>query len=93
MIKDKQIDFLKKQIKKLNEENIELKSEIKSLNLRIENMMNTCKAAEKYEDELKHELFVLGEAKTKYELAYKELMRIKNEYIEKVNMILNEVKK
>ena len=93
MFEERKIESLKKQVKTLSEENKELKKEIETLNYRIENMKKATEEADKYIDIMQHERAVLAEAKDKYELGYKELMKIKDEYTSKVDNMIKEFKR
>ena len=93
MFEERKIDNYKKQIKNLTEENKALKDEVKQLNNRIEMMKKTTEEADKYIDIMQHERAVLAQAKDKYELARKELVKIKDEYTTKVDDMINEFKR
>ena len=93
MFEERKIENYKKQIKNLSEENKALKDEIKTLNQRIDSYKNTVEEADKYIDIMKQERAVLAKAKDKYELAYKEIIKVKNEYKSKVDDLIDEFKK
>lgn len=93
MFEERKIENYKKQIKNLTEENKALKDEIKTLNGRIELMKKTTEEADKYLDIMQHERAVLAQAKDKYDLAYKEIIKVKNEYTSKVDNLINDFKK
>lgn len=93
MFEERKIENYKKQIKTLSEENKLLKDEVKKLNERIEIMKKTTEEADKYIDVMQHERAVLAQAKDKYDLAYKELLKVKEEYTSKVDEMINEFKK
>ena len=90
---ERKIENLKKQVKQLSEENKAMKEEIKTLNTRIENMKKATEEADKYINVMKHERAVLAQAKDKYDLGYRELMKIKEEYTSKVDDMINDFKK
>ena len=92
MFDERKIENLKKQVKQLSEENKAMKEEINTLNTRIENMKKATEEADKYIDIMKQERLILSEAKTKYDLGYKELMKLKEDYKTKVNNLLDEFK-
>ena len=93
MFEERKIENYKKQIKSLSEENKALKEEVKKLNERIEIMKKTTEEADKYIDIMQHERAVLAQAKDKYDLAYKELLKVKEEYTSKVDDMIEEFKK
>ena len=93
MFEERKIENYKKQIKTLSEENKALKDEIKSLNQRITNLQSIVEEADKYIDIMKQERAILAKAKDKYDLGYKELMKIKQQYTSKVDELINEFKK
>ena len=93
MFEERKIENYKKQIKTLSEENKALKEEIKILNQRIENLKSVTEEADKYIDIMKQERIILAQAKDKYDLGYKELMHIKNDYQSKVEELIDEFKK
>ena len=93
MFEERKIENYKKQIKSLSEENKALKDEIKHLNERIEIMKKTTEEADKYIDIMQQERAVLAKARDKYDLGYKELMKIKEQYTSKVDELINEFKK
>ena len=93
MFEERKIENYKKQIKTLSEENKALKDEVKSLNQRIDALKNTVEEADKYIDIMKQERLVLAHTKDKYDLGYKELMKIKKEYTSKVDELINDFKK
>ena len=92
MFDERKIENLKKQVKQLSEENKAMKEEINTLNTRIENMKKATEEADKYIDIMKQERLILSEAKTKYDLGYKELMKLKEDYKTKVDNLLDEFK-
>ena len=93
MFEERKIENLKKQVKTLSEENKALKDEVKMLNNRIEMMKKTTEEADKYLDVMQHERAVLAQAKDKYDLAYKEMLKIKDEYTSKVDELIKDFKK
>lgn len=93
MFEERKIENYKKQIKSLTEENKSLKDEIKMLNDRIEVMKKTTEEADKYLDVMKHERAVLAQAKDKYDLAYKQILKVKEEYSSKVDELIKDFKK
>ena len=92
MFEERKIENYKRQIKNLSEENKALKDEVKMLNQRIEALKGTVEEADKYIDIMKQERAVLAKAKDKYDLGYKELMKIKEQYTTKVDELINEFK-
>ena len=92
MFEERKIENYKKQIKTLLEENKSLKDEIKLLNQRIDALKNTADEAEKYIDIMQQERAVLAKAKDKYDLGYKELMKIKQQYTSKIDEMIDEFK-
>ena len=93
MFDTQKVEILKKQNLKQAEEIKSLKAQIKELKEDNERMKNIVTEADKYIDIMKKERLVLGEAKTKYDLAYKELMKIKKDYTTKVDDILDTIAK
>ena len=93
MFEERKIENYKKQVKTLTEENKALKEEVKQLNNRIEIMKKTTEEADKYIEIMQHERAVLAQAKDKYDLGYKELMKIKEEYTSKVDDMIKDFKK
>jgi len=93
MFEERKLENYKKQIKTLTEENKALKDEVKMLNSRIEAMKRTTEEADKYMDIMHHERVVLAQAKDKYDLAYKELLKVKDEYTTKVDEMIKDFKK
>ena len=92
MFEERKIENYKKQIKILSEENKSLKEEIKMLNQRIDTLKGTVEEADKYIDIMKQERMVLAQARDKYDLGYKELMKIKEQYTAKVDELIDEFK-
>jgi len=93
MFEERKIENYKKQIKTLSEENKLLKDEVKELNERIERVKKTTEEADKYIDIMQHERAVLAQAKDKYELAYKDILKAKEEYTSKVDEMIKDFKK
>ena len=93
MFEERKLENYKKQIKTLTEENNALKDEVKMLNSRIEAMKRTTEEADKYIDIMHHERVVLAQAKDKYDLAYKELLKVKDDYTTKVDEMIKDFKK
>lgn len=79
--KNKKNAMLVEELKKLKIENSNLKSKIESMKAVIE-------AAEKYSEEHRIAMQEIGVVKARYELAYKDMMKTKNEYEKQMNKLL-----
>lgn len=91
MFEDKKIKILETQNKKLIKENSSLNNKVKELELQIKNMEAVVEAADKYREAHQERMFALGEAKQKYEIAYKQMTKLKKEYQIKMDAILNNI--
>ena len=93
MFEERKLENYKRQIKELSETNKAQKEEIKTLNQRLENMKAAVQEADKYIDIMQQEKIILAQAKDKYDMGYKELMRIKDAYKSKVEELIKDFKK
>lgn len=92
MFEEKKIKYLKERIESLTNENKELKIEINNLRSRIESLNDLRAAAEKYTEEHKAEMLELNKARQKYDVAYKEMLKLKKEYEQTMTDVIKSIK-
>lgn len=90
MFEDRKIKVLERRNKELTERNKVLMDCNKELESKIENMQSVIHAAEDYRDAHNKMMYDLGEAKIKYELAYKDILKLKKEYETRMNRVLKD---
>jgi len=88
MLETKRIEMLEKRCKALQEDNkalskrnIELETELKSLH-------DIIYAANNYTDEHRKAMILLNESRDRYDLAYKQMMKLKKEYEIRMQKVL-----
>ena len=79
-IKEQRIKDLQNKISDLKQENISLRKRNQELSKQIEQMEKIVKAAEKYSDEHREAMYMVGVAKSKYEEALRELTLLRKKY-------------
>ena len=88
MFENKRIEMLEKRCASLQEENKALTKRNKELEKELANLNNLIEAANNYTEEHRKAMRVLGESRERYELAYKQKMKNKKEYEQRMERVL-----
>ena len=65
-----------------------LTQRVNELETELKNMENIINAANEYTEEHRRMMLVLGESKERYDLAYKQIMKVKKEYEKRMERVL-----
>lgn len=93
MFEEKRIKTLENRNNALVEANKELSYKVKELENRIEKLQLVVNEADKYADIHRKEMEIIGIAKQKYEVAYKQMINMQKEYQKKMDSIINNFSK
>ena len=88
MFETKRIEILEKRCKTLQEDNQMLNKRIKELQDENNNMHDIIEAANKYTEEHRKAMTLLNESRARYDLAYKQMMKLKKEYETRMEKVL-----
>lgn len=88
MFETKRIEMLEKRCRALQEDNQELNKRNMELQGEIKSLRGIIDAADKYTDEHRKAMVLLNESRARYDLAYKQMMKLKKEYETRMNKVL-----
>jgi len=88
MLETKRNERLEKRCIALQEENKELIKRNKELEKELVSLNNLIDAASNYTEEHRKAMRILAESRERYELAYKQMLKLKKEYEERMERVL-----
>ena len=88
MFETKRIEMLEKRCKALQEDNKALNTRCMELQGENKSMHNLVAAAENYAEEHRKAMILLNESRARYDLAYKQMMKLKKEYETRMEKVL-----
>lgn len=88
MFENKRIDVLEKRCAKLQADNKALSERNKELETQLKNLHGVIEAANNYADEHAKAMRLVAESRDRYELAYKQMMKLKKEYELRMEKVL-----
>jgi len=88
MFETKRIEILEKRCAKLQEDNKALSERNKELETELKNLNGVIEAANNYADEHAKAMRLAAESRDRYDLAYKQMMKLKKEYEQRMEKVL-----
>lgn len=88
MLENKRIEMLEKRCKALQEDNRMLNKRCEELQAENKNMHDLVEAANTYTEEHRKSMILLNESRARYDLAYKQMMKLKKEYKTRMENVL-----
>ena len=88
MFETKRIEVLEKRCAKLQTDNKALSEHNRQLENDLKNLHGVIEAANNYADEHAKAMRLAAESRERYELAYKQMMKLKKEYEQRMERVL-----
>lgn len=88
MFESKRIETLERRNKKLVEDNKRLNKLCSDLQTEIRGLQEIVEAADKYTEEHRIAMRAVAESRERYELAYRQMMKVKKEYETRMEKVL-----
>ena len=88
MFETKRIEMLEKRCKALYEDNKELNARCMELQGENKSLHDIIAAADKYTEEHRKAMVLLNQSRERYELAYKQMMKLQKEYKTRMENVL-----
>ena len=88
MFENKRIEMLEKRCAALQADNKALNERNKELQTEINNLRGIVAAADGYAEEHRKAMRLVSVSRARYELAYKQLMKLKKEYEQRMEKVL-----
>ena len=82
------MEIIEKRNKALQDDNIALNKRVAELEKELKSLHDIINAADKYTEEHRKAMRLLGESRERYELAYKQMMNLKKEYEKRMEKVL-----
>ena len=88
LIETKRIEMLQKRCDALQEDNKELSRRNRELEGELRNLHGIIEAANSYSEEHNKAMRLAAESRERYELAYKQMLKLKKEYEQRMEKVL-----